>query len=91
MSDVLSIVVNGVSVTIDKDVFVGFTKESADNLRKQDTLKAEFKDIVERAADETKLAKKDVSKYLKSRWSASTKVPKAQGELFEALDNVVDN
>ena len=86
---ILSIEVNGASVTINSEVFTGYTQESYRILDEIAELNKDFKELVETVAENTNLEKKDVSKYLKARFKESTKEPKQQGELFEALDNVL--
>lgn len=87
---VLSMDVNGVSVTIDSQVFMGYSQESYRILSDIVDLNTEFKYLVETISETTKLEKKDVSKYLKARFKESTKEPKKQAELFESLDAVLE-
>lgn len=90
MTNVTTIVVDGVNVNIDSEVFQGYTSESFGILKRQEIIKEEFKLLVETVAETTKLKKAVVSKYLKARFNLSTKEPKVEGELFEALDNVLE-
>lgn len=87
---VVTMDVNGVNVTIDSEVFKGYTQESYGILRKIEILNEDFKLLVETVSETTKLEKKHVSKYLKARFKEATKEPKAQAEMFEALDNVLE-
>lgn len=87
---VLSMDVNGVSVTIDSEVFTGYTQESYRILSDIVDLNTEFKYLVETVSETTKLEKKDVSKYLKAKFKLTTKEPKKQAELFESLDAVLE-
>ena len=87
---VLSMDVNGVSVTIDSQVFLEYTQESYRILSDIVDKNTEFKYLVETISETTKLEKKDVSKYLKARFKESTKEPKQQGELFESLDAILE-
>lgn len=87
---VTSMDINGKSVTIDSRVFTGYTSESYNILEQISELGKDFKELVETVAETTKLEKKDVSKYLKARYKLSTKEPKQQAELFEALDNILE-
>ena len=87
----LSMDVNGVSVTIESELFLENVKESNRILDDIESLKIDHKDLVEAMADATKLEKKDVRSYLKAKYKAATKEPKAQGVLFEALDGVLEN
>lgn len=90
MTTVTTIEVNGVKATIDAQVFQGYSQESYGILRKIEILNEDFKLLVETVAENTNLEKKNVSKYLKARFKEATKEPKAQAELFEALDNVLE-
>ena len=87
---VLSMDVNGVSVTIDSEVFTGYSQESYRILSDIVDLNTEFKYLVETISETTKLEKKAVSSYLKARFKESTKEPKKQAELFESLDAVLE-
>jgi hypothetical protein len=90
MTKVTTFVVDGTNVTVAADVFTEYTQESYGILRKIEILNEEFKELVEVVSDTTKLDKKHVSKYLKARFKLSTKEPKAQAEIFEALDSVLE-
>lgn len=90
MTKVTTIEVEGIPVTIDSDVFKGYTQESYGILRKIEILKEDHKYLVETVAETTKLDKKHVNKYFAARFKESTKEPKKQGELFDALDNVLE-
>jgi len=56
-----------------------------------DALKEDLKEIVLEAAEKNKLDKKIVSKYFTARYKAQTKEVAEQGELFAAIDNLIDN
>jgi cobalamin biosynthesis protein CbiG len=56
-----------------------------------DCLKEDLKEIVKQAADESKLDKKLINKYLGARYKAQTKEVAEQGELFAAIDNLIDS
>lgn len=86
---VLNFEVAGEKVTIDSEVFKAYTQESYGILRKIEILNEEFKELVETVSENTKLEKKHASKYLKARFKATTKEPKAQAAMFEALDGVL--
>lgn len=87
---VVTFVVDGNNIDIDTKVFQGYTEESYGILKRQEIDKESFKLLVETVSETTKLPKKYVSKYLKARFAAATKEPKALGELFEQIDNAVD-
>lgn len=89
--NVVSMDVEGVSVTIDTKVFSGYIQDSNRILDEIDELKKDYKELIDAVEETTKLPKKNVRKYLKARYNADTKAPKKDAELFEALDNAVDN
>ncbi len=89
MSNVISLDVNGNTVTIDSKVFLEYSKRAYSIQQQIADLNQEFKDEVESAADGTGLEKKDVSRYFKARFKAETKKPKLEGELFSALDEIL--
>ena len=51
----------------------------------------DFKELIEEAAEKTKLEKKVVSKFIKARFKDKTKEVVKDGELFAALNDAVDN
>lgn len=91
MNNVLSMDVDGDTVTINTKVFLEEVKRSNDILAQIDVLKQDHKDIVESVFDATKLSKKYVSKYLRARYKAETKKPRQEGDIFAKLDEAVDN
>lgn len=76
---------------IDSKLFAGYNSEAQELLRKIAELTDEFKLIVETVAESTGLKKAKVSKFFKSRFAESTEVPAQEGELFAALDSVLDS
>ena len=56
-----------------------------------DAMKDDIKEIIQEAADKNKMDKKLVSKYFKARYKAQTKEVAEQGEMFAAIDNLIDN
>lgn len=91
MSNVISMDVDGVSVTIDAGKFKNLYDQAFEHLAEIESNNQSFKDVVEDIADETKLEKAMVSKYLKARYAAKTKAAKTQGEVFAAIDGMLDN
>ncbi len=89
MSNVISMDVNGNTVTIDSKVFLEYSKRAYMIQQQIADLNQEFKDEVEAASDGTGLEKKDVSRYFKARFKAETQKSKLEGELFEVLDNIL--
>jgi hypothetical protein len=56
-----------------------------------DALKEDLKTIVLEASEKNKLDKKIINKYFAARYKAQTKEVAEQGELFAAIDNLIDN
>jgi hypothetical protein len=56
-----------------------------------DALKKDLKTIVLEASEKNKLDKKIINKYFAARYKAQTKEVAEQGELFAAIDNLIDN
>lgn len=86
MTQVTTIATASGNVTIDGELFQGYINESFDYLDKIAEATELFKEVVETVAETTGLKKPLVSKYLKARHAAATKVAKDLGELFTALD-----
>lgn len=74
---------------INVEMLRGYHQEALVILRKDDSLKEEWKMLVETVADTTKIPKKDVSAYFKARFKEATKEATAKGELFEMLDEAL--
>ena len=91
MTNVTSMDVNGVTVTIDAEVFLAYVQDSNRILDEIEELKKDFKEVVDAIVISTSLDKKDVNKYLKAKYKADTKAAKVQGDLFEKLDEIVSN
>ena len=77
------------TVTINSELFQGYLEEAFDHLGTIEEAQGFFKEVVETVAENTKLEKKVVSKYLKQRHAAKTKETKELGELFQNLDNIL--
>lgn len=85
-----SITTSAGTATIESKLFSGYAQEAntiLDNIRER-TL--DFKEFVETVAETTKLEKKVVSKYFKARFKVATKEAKAEGDLFEQLDTILE-
>jgi hypothetical protein len=79
------------NVRIDSQEFGKFNNRALDVLEQISELQKDLKEIVEEAADATKLKKGLINKYFKSRHKFKTKEAKVEGDLFESLDNALDN
>jgi len=76
---------------IDSQLFAGYNSEAQEVLRKIANLTDDYKLIVETVAETTGLKKPKVSKFFKARYAESTELPAQEGELFLALNDVLDN
>lgn len=77
--------------TINSAEFTAFLQRGLSVLDVQREATLDFKEIVEEAATKMKMEKKIVSKFIKARFKDSTKDVIADGELFAALNNAIDN
>lgn len=80
--------ING--ATIDADSLKKFNAEAMRIQGEIEALDEEFKDLINRAKQETKIKKGDISQYFRSRFKAKTKNVIEQGELFSTLNKAVD-
>ena len=76
--------------TVDVELLRGYTAEAGGHLLKQSSYKTQFDEVVEAAADATKLEKKVLSAYFKARFKEQTKEASERGALFEALDEALE-
>lgn len=90
MSNVTTIEFDGKNVQIDQELFQGYLKEAFEHLGAMEEADQMFKGVVETVAENTQLKKAVVSKFLKQRFEAKTKATRELGQLFEALDIVVE-
>jgi predicted solute-binding protein len=90
MNNVTTIEFDGKNVQIDQKLFQGYLKEAFEHLGAIEEADQLFKEVVETVAETTGLKKAKVSKYLKERHAAKTKATRELGQLFEALDDVVE-
>lgn len=77
------------NATIDSRVFTGYYQESHRILDQIRELTLDYKELVETIAETTKLDKKVVSKYFKSKFKEQTKEAKVLGDMFEKLDEIL--
>jgi predicted solute-binding protein len=59
-------------------------------LNAAESYKTEFKEMITAASEKTGLPKKVLSKYFKARFKEATKEAAEEGEVFAALDRVLD-
>ncbi len=78
------------AATFQTDKFVSYLQRGLNLLDQQNELKLDFNELVEEVEKETKLPKKVVSKFFKSRFAAKAKDVVKEGELFAALNEAVD-
>ena len=83
-------------VTIDNATFdvaklTQFMQRAHNLLDEQQVLKEDYKQLVSDVEQETKLPKKVVNKFFKSRFADKTKEVVKEGSIFEALNEAVDN
>lgn len=79
------------NIRLDSDVLTGYNQRAHNLLEQISELEKDLKEVVEEAAEETKLKKGVLNKYFKARFKFKTKAAKAEGELFATLDGVLDN
>lgn len=82
-------------VTIDNAQFdvadlTRFLQRGIAVLAEMEANKEDFKALIEEAVQETKLDKKIISKFIKSRYNAKTKEIVAEAETLAALSAAVD-
>jgi hypothetical protein len=82
-------------VTVDQATFdaadlTRFLQRSMNVLSEEAALKEDFKALVEEAATATKLEKKIIRKFFKSRFNVKTKDIVAEAETLDALSKAVD-
>lgn len=79
------------NATIDAEKLRGYNSEALQALDAKVEAEAEFKDIVERAATETKLKKGVISAFFKARHADKAKDVVKKGEVFGALASALDD
>jgi hypothetical protein len=82
--------IDGTSVEIDADLFKQYQSEAFEYLREEAEQKSNFKEAVETIAETTKLDKKVLTKYFKTKFKEKTKEASALGEMFAALDQATE-
>lgn len=67
-----------------------FLQRGISILAEMEANKEDFKELIEEATNETKLDKKVIAKFVKSRYAAKTKEIVAEAETLAALSAAVD-
>lgn len=67
-----------------------FLQRGISILAEMEANKEDFKELIEEATSETKLDKKVIAKFVKSRYAAKTKEIVAEAETLAALSAAVD-
>lgn len=91
MTNVTSIDTPEGNVKIDSDVLTDLFRRYKHEAAERDSHIEEIKEIEEEAAKATGLKKTKIAKYFKSRYDFKTKDSIKLGELFEILDDTLDN
>lgn len=76
--------------TVDVQKLTGFLQRGINVLAEMESNKEDFKALVEEAATETKLDKKIIRRFVKSRYDAKTKEIVKEAETLDALAQAVD-
>jgi hypothetical protein len=79
------------NASVDTEKFRGQYDESQRVLEEIALLQEDFKAIVDSIAKETKLKKNVVSGFFKARFKAKTAEAVQKGEMFQALNEAVEN
>ena len=77
-------------VTIEEKLFASYYNEGATLLGKQASLAQEFKILIDTVAENTEMKPSVVSGYFKARYKAETDKAKGKGDLYDALDGLLD-
>jgi hypothetical protein len=82
-------------VTVDQATFdvadlTRFLQRGLNVLAEEAALKEDFKSLVQEASDATKIEKKIIRKFFKSRFNVKTKDIVAEAETLDALSKAVD-
>lgn len=79
------------NATVNADALTRFLQRGISVLAEMEANKEDFKALVEEAVNETKLPKKIVNKFIKSRYAATTKDIVDEAATLAALSECVDN
>lgn len=83
-------VLNLDNAQINSNDLIGSLQRFISVTAEMDSMKDDIKEIIQDAADKNKMDKKLVAKYFKARYKAQTKEVSEQGEMFAAIDNLID-
>lgn len=84
-------VVNIDNAIVDTEKFRSYNDKAQRILEEIELLQEDFKELVEVVAKETKLEKKEVSGYFKAKKKAKIEETVKKGELYDALDAVLED
>jgi len=84
-------VVNIDNAIVDTEKFRSYNDRAQQILEEIELLQDDFKELVATIAKETKLEKKEVSGYFKAKKKAKIKEAVKKGELYDALDAVLED
>lgn len=76
---------------VDTEKFRQYNASAQQILREQLELTQSYKDLVKYVADETKLKKSEVSGYFKARFNEKAEDTVKKGELYDTLNDLLDN
>jgi hypothetical protein len=76
---------------VDTDKLRGYNSEALDILQQKENLDVEYKDLINEVAKQTKLKKAVVSGYFKARHKAKAAEVVEKGELYNALNEALDD
>ena len=77
------------AVTIESELFTGYSQEAHGILAKMANATEEYKYLVETISETTKLPKGVVSKYFKAKYNEKTAEATELGNVFEQLDGIL--
>lgn len=90
MANVMTLNTEEGNVKLDSEKLLKLNQRAHNILEEISELEKDFKEIVEEAAIETGIKKGKIGSYFKERFKFKTKDTKAKGELFCALDEMLD-
>lgn len=79
------------NATIDSNEFTRQLQRFISLQAEIDVMKEDMKEVIQEAADKSKMDKGLVKKYFSARYKAQTKEVAEQGVVFAAIDNLIDN
>lgn len=89
-SQAIAITTSDGVANVHPEVLRQYTREAFGHFDAMNTAKEELKQMIEAAAEGTKLPKKLIRKYLKAKYDAKVKETTELGNLFSALDEALE-